>query len=345
MNHAYQILFALLSVSAAILFFRRRKAVQPAPFDVRRTLPLRGLLALLVVAGHSDSIVPGNAILHYFHLSTPAVSVFFFLSGYGLFKSMSAGRESYLDCFLSRSAVKLAVPLVSAAVVMCICLEVEFGKINLLSRLEAFALRGVNFPQHSWYVWSLFLLYAYFWFAFRCFARKTGFIVFTGLVLAHYAALRWGLRWQKWWWQTVLSMPVGAVWACCEERIVACIRRISWKFYACALLVMLVMCGCYKFGLRDLSRHAIYCAMGPAVALSAYVIRGLPQTAMRLFSFLGRISFEIYLLHFVGERIIRRAGLGPIESLAVVLAVTVPLAFVVHAADAAIVKRLTRRRP
>ena len=156
MNHAYQILFALLSVSAAILFFRRREAVQLAPFDVRRTLPLRGLLALLV---------------------------------------------------------------------------------------------------------------------------------------------------------------------------------------------MLVMCGCYKVGLRDLSRHALHGAMGPAVALSAYVIRGLPQTAMRLFSFLGRISFEIYLLHFVGERIIRRAGLGPIESLAVVLAVTVPLAFVVHAADAAIVKRLTRRRP
>ena len=49
-------------------------------FDKEATLPLRGILVLLVVVGHSLGAVG----LGRYSLAFPAVAVFFFISGYGL---------------------------------------------------------------------------------------------------------------------------------------------------------------------------------------------------------------------------------------------------------------------
>ncbi|MBQ6140577.1 MAG: acyltransferase [Kiritimatiellae bacterium] len=353
MVNSFNFLCALVAASTILMFLRNRWSGAPpclAPFDVRRTMPIRGLLALLVVIGHCDSLAKGSEILHYIHWATPAVAVFFFLSGYGLFKSMEARPGEYLGGLPLRSLVKLGVPLLVAAVVMCLCLKLGGHDVRLLARLRAMALRGSNFPPHSWYVWSLFFLYAYFWLSFRFLPRRAGIAAFALLTTAHFAMLRWGLRWQKWWWLTVMSMPVGVVWASCEERIASCVRRLSWRFYALALLYMALLAAAWQMLpnnmrlARNFVHIAVYMAMGPAVALSAYAIRGLPRALVAPFAFLGRISFEIYLLHFVGERIIRKSGWGPWTSLLVVLAATLPLAYAAHAFDAAVVNKLLGRR-
>ena len=83
----------LLPIAAA---FRIRRAADPVLYGFGKadTMPLRGLLALVVMFSHLDTktqfAVP---VLHLVHWATPAVAVFFFLSGYGLVKSYSAAES------------------------------------------------------------------------------------------------------------------------------------------------------------------------------------------------------------------------------------------------------------
>lgn len=69
-------LFWLLLLCCIAIFHGN---VKYAPFDLTHTLPLRGILATLVVIGHLDNVISGQTkILMPFHMATPAVAVFFF---------------------------------------------------------------------------------------------------------------------------------------------------------------------------------------------------------------------------------------------------------------------------
>lgn len=69
-------LFWLLLLSCIAIFYRKEGF---APFDLTHTLPLRGMLAILVVLGHLDVVISEQTkILMPFHMATPAVAVFFF---------------------------------------------------------------------------------------------------------------------------------------------------------------------------------------------------------------------------------------------------------------------------
>lgn len=77
MNSAYRIVVGALLLSVVWLIVRRQK-VSLSELSLDNVLPLRGVLALLVVIGHCDLIHGGSGVLGFLHLSTPAVAVFSF---------------------------------------------------------------------------------------------------------------------------------------------------------------------------------------------------------------------------------------------------------------------------
>ena len=89
------------------------------------------------------------------------------------------------------------------------------------------------------------------------------------------------------------------------------------------------------------TRGVVHLLMGPALALALSVIKGVPRSVVACFSFLGSIAFEIYLLHFAGERNVPRLGLGGLGSFLAVLLVTVPLAYAAHVFDTWAVRKVS----
>lgn len=94
----------------------------PGDFSVEATLPLRGLLAVGIVLHHISQRV-GQAVPDVWGLSqfeflgAPIVAVFFFLSGYGLMKSLRVKGTSYLDGFLRKRMTKVLLPLLLCSLV------------------------------------------------------------------------------------------------------------------------------------------------------------------------------------------------------------------------------------
>lgn len=347
MYQACTFLEVLLVMAMLLLMWRRGREVDLAELDKARTLPLRGALALIVVIGHCDSKVPGSIVLQLLHMSTPAVAVFFFLSGYGLMKSFLRRGDEYLDGFLPRSLIKLGIPLVVAAFVMCICLKLEGRDIELARRMTKLVLRGQNFPQHSWFVYALAVHYVFFFCSLKWLPATKAVCAFAALSACYYAVVRWGVHWPSVWYRTSLCTSVGVAWALCEERIKASVSRRGCAVLGCMLAVLLLWHVGSSTGLpissflKTQTREFAYLLMGPALALTLYVIRGAPRIAVAGFSFLGSIAFEIYLLHFAGERNVPRLGLGGLWSFFAVLLVTVPLAYAAHVFDTWAVRKVS----
>lgn len=339
--------------AAMLLLTQKKRASGLAELDKTRTLPLRGFLALLVVVGHCDSKVPGSFLLWLFHMSTPAVAVFFFLSGYGLVKTLMCKGRAYLGGFLPRSFVKLGVPLLVAAFAMCICLKLEGRDIGLARRLLNLVARGRNFPQHSWFVYALAVHYVFFYVSFRWLPAFKGVMAFAALSVCWHATVRWGLHWPSVWFRTSLCMFAGVAWAFCEDGIRAAVSRwgraVLGGLLAVFVLWHLASSAALPFSpfLKHETREFAYFLIGPAIALILYSVTGVPRIVACVFSFIGGFSYEIYLLHFIAERNVVRLGLGGLGSFAVVLLATIPVAFLVHLFDTWAVGRfgmMTARR-
>ena len=100
-----------ISIFVLIMLVSLLKKSELIVFDKNTTIPLRGILILIIFCGHAFSL----AHLHYplvewmFQMEL-AVGVFFFLSGYGLMVSFKKRGLSYLSGFIPRAASKLLLP-------------------------------------------------------------------------------------------------------------------------------------------------------------------------------------------------------------------------------------------
>lgn len=79
---------------------------------VKSTTGLKGFLALGIVFHHlSQWVTTGTEFSNFGYMGTYIVSVFFFLSGYGLYVQ-NEKKENYLDNFLVKRLSKILTPFI-----------------------------------------------------------------------------------------------------------------------------------------------------------------------------------------------------------------------------------------
>ena len=163
---APEFLVAMLSFLLVCGAWRIRRTGELRDFGKEETLPFRAILALFVIVGHLDSDTKhAFPFLSIFHWSTPAVAVFFFMSGFGLRKVYEGfleqgGLGRYLVWFPWRTTVRLLPPFLVLGPVYAIW-KCCVGRITP----GALAAKTMNLSildiPHDWYVIALAILYAF----------------------------------------------------------------------------------------------------------------------------------------------------------------------------------------
>ncbi len=201
-------------------------------FTKEFTLPLRGLCALFVVTGHIENYLNSAALgsfglLHIFHWSTPAVSIFFFLSGYGLYKKTQ--RKPINDFkWILPAIVKIFVSLV---VICCVYLCVYYildkqECVRFLS--DCISDRKIELLPHSWYMYVLILFYVLFYLNYK---YLNGFKAFAGVCvsLILYSVFVWFDKFFNLefllWTKAIWSFPLGIFISIKEEQIKDFIKK------------------------------------------------------------------------------------------------------------------------
>jgi len=268
-------------------------------FDVRHVLPLRGLLALLIIVHHLSqyvSFLQIRVINQFIAWGAPVVQIFFFITGYGLMTSYRAKGTAYFNGFLPRRMGKL-LPAFILANIIWLCWGHYSGGKGVYAAFAEMLHGGTPLPN-SWFIYTVILFYIIFYIFARTIRSIPRMLLVLWLASTVYCVILWMAHWGGWWYKSVYALNVGMTYAFYEGKVKIWILSRPKNIILLFAVLMVGMCL-----LLLIHRHKEY---GPSwqiidsfilpllVVLSVYCV-GTPK--LPALDFLGKISYEIYLVH------------------------------------------------
>ena len=287
--------FCIAIVLAGLIYVQVRRSsrlpVTLHPFSKEETLPVRGVLALLVIICHICAARPeiGNFAWELgLYIGGPAVGLFFFMSGYGLTVSAKNKGQKYVTSFLRKDLRKLVPPLLLVALLSLAI----FWPIKGQSYIGELTRGGRLYPptDYSWFVYVLLIFYVAFYVVYR-FLRKTPQAIRLAALLLVTGALYWYLRekeYEDFWYRSLFAFNVGNLYASYKTLVKAYITRHK----AGVLLILLGVLG----ALAALKTKTLAYTFMPLAGVAFVLVFGGGKNS-KVLNFLGRISYETYLMH------------------------------------------------
>lgn len=261
------------------------------PTERSVTNRFRGFFALLVILHHMAQRVTDKGLLWiYFDTGFLAVAMFFFYSGYGLMKKGIGQKKGFFRKRLPALLIPYVVTMIIYWIIYALC-----GDVKSLSSLLAEHFNNASGISFLWYVfaylaWILFLGLA------LQFLKKDIQILYTACLFALIYVSFGVLAIPHFFWifDTVILIPLGCAWAYYQESIVTQIQKHYRPVLYLSLLVFLVSFIGHIHPLLRIPAYMISAASFMVFLNTATMKR---QPSGRVMSFLGVISYEIYLLH------------------------------------------------
>lgn len=269
--------------------------------SIRNTCQIKGLFALLILLHHLCQLMYNDFGL--LNMGPLGVSVFFFFSGYGLlYKIMND--STYMDSFISKRVVKLFIPFICIYFLEIFINYLEGTTYSFIDILKSFV-NGCPIAMWLWYVIFLLFFYLFFWTIFKVVGRKPLKIIGCSMIfLTLWCVFCFWRRFSPSWTLSCYAIVLGMFWMLYKEKIS---RFISQYYY---LMLLLPFALCIVF-------HYIYTVVlypsgwffGMLASLlfviSIIVFNFKFQNRNIILSFLGKISFELYILHPVVVNFLR----------------------------------------
>ena len=185
---------------------------------VKSTTGLKGFLALGIVFHHlSQWITTGEEFSNFGYMGTYIVSIFFFLSGYGLY-IQNERKENYLDNFLVKRLSRIFIPFVFISSIYLIYRKINGQVLSSSFFIDLFK-KGSTVIYNGWFVDIIILMYIFFYISFRVFSNKTIAILANTVFIIFYIVLAIRLEYGFWWYNSVFPFIIGLVWAKNQEKI------------------------------------------------------------------------------------------------------------------------------
>ena len=269
--------------------------------DVKSTTGLKGFLSLGIVFHHlSQWVTTGIEFSNFNYMGTYIVSVFFFLSGYGLYVQNKI-KENYLDNFLVKRLSRIFIPFVFISSIYLIYRKINGQVLSSSFFIDLFK-KGSTVIYNGWFVDIIILMYILFYISFRVFSNKTIAILVNTVLIIFYIVLAIKLEYGFWWYNSSLPFVLGLLWAKNKENI----DRLLKKYYFIPLVsvtVLLFVSHQYSFILQKLHLVGNYSYALAAnidnVIFTIFFILIVRKIAFsnKYLLFLGKISFELYMIH------------------------------------------------
>ncbi|MCR4585532.1 MAG: acyltransferase [Lachnospiraceae bacterium] len=300
---------------------------------VQRLNDLRGLMAVWIVLGHLalGMDVQKNLFLILQKGNLAIVGLFFFLSGYGLEKSLEK-KPDYLKTFLFKKISRLfLMTWVQFGVTELCFLLLRFHRDynGLRGVLREYAL-GVN-----WYMWELALMYLIFFVSHLLFVGRKAYFAAVLLCAALLAGL-YGMLGAYAATYSCAAFPAGMIIYAAKQKL----EKAAESRYGEMFIALLILTGISAYSMvmpKDIFISAagknVFCVF--FVMLTSLIFLKLDVNTAA-FKSLSRMSPEIYLYQFpaasVATIIAARRGGGPkgLTYAAAAFALTMLLALIVY---------------
>lgn len=264
----------------------------------------KGILAICVFLAHL-----GNYEINYFnnyafHFLTPlgylAVSVFLFLSGYGLAYSFNSKGKLYFDGFIKKRVLPLYIEYI-LFVVLYIAYQFVFLKVDINFRKLLTTLTiGDTYVSNGWYVQCIVVIYLIFYILGLTKIGKRHFYV-PLVIVGVYTGLCIILHLDFIYIQSIVAFIVGYFYFFVQDRIDPKLKnhkvflRIAIFFMFLFLIVFGISYIVDNIIIRRMLR-IIVCALAPVIF---FICASHVKFDSKIIKIIGDLSLEIYLLQGV----------------------------------------------
>lgn len=304
---------------------------------------LKGIVVLVIIFEHIHLYTLGGGLYKIlFAMPLLFVSVFFFMSGYGLQFSFQSTKGAYLNGYLYRRYPKVLLPYLLAFLLTLAGYLLAGVPVEASEILPSFV-NGVPFVKFSWYVIAILFFYLAFYLIYRFCPRGRKILLL--LFLAAYIAACYFLGYGAWWYNSCLSFLLGICWAERWGDITRFLKkRYPLKLLACGVLLAGFCALAYLSKNTLVTLFANLCA---ALLLPAFFMILTMKVKFKnpVLGFLGTLSFELYLLQGLPMEALRGSRIFISNDLlyaVAVLAATVALAFLLNRADSFLLGKYSR---
>lgn len=311
----YNKIMDVLPFFLLVIFVFKMKIVKPFSvineeyLSIETCRAYKGLLALVVVFHHLAQRTENGLLFHQFAgVGYLTVSVFFFFSGYGLQKSYM-NSDNYKKGFLLRRLPTILIPYILVTFIYWL-MNCALGNIYSIKDMVGALVRGVPIDRNSWYIIAILVFYIVFWLL-MVLCKKRYFLMLLGAFLWYvfYVGYCMGMGYGEYWFNTSHLLIVGMFWAICERRILAIIEKNYLLFsITMALLLALLLCVSSSIALLIPLKGigVIMTALKAFLFTVSVMLFSLRfKVGNKALAFLGKISFEIYMLHGLFVTILR----------------------------------------
>lgn len=263
--------------------------------DIQSSKVLKGVLGVLIVFHHLQYGVELPYFHIFRHVGAPVVSVFFFLSGYGLMSSYIQKGMIYLNGFLKKRLWVIVKPFIIVTLFYLLLNYFDKGSLNS-NILSDLIFKGITPLPYSWFVFTIILFYIYFYFVFslKLLNNKWKIISLVTLTFLYILIVRNILEYDRAWWVSALGFPAGLIYKYYQQVLIGIFTGIYRKILG--ILFFLTVCVCLILTQNEWLYTLVY-ALIPVIAILMISCFDFPKP--KLLVFLGDISYEIYLLHGV----------------------------------------------
>lgn len=310
--------------------FRRKDEYYEEAWSLTQSKALRAVAALMIILHHMvQSItrygdVKKGPITEWNSFGILFTSVFFFFSGFGLYKSYKT-KENYLEGFLTKRLPKIILPFLVTNIIYIVTLYSE-DRISEVRHMFTSILGFTLINTNAWFIVVLIILYVAFYFCFKKSKTESGafakllifaiILILICLLLGHDNSNvngHWFMG--EWWYNTTLIFMMGMYFARFETKIKAFVKK---RYVILLPLSIAIFVGWYileeyvinTFGyyqewkyhpgypekLLSLVTQIILCILFMFVLLLVNMKIEFKNKALK---FLGGICFEVYLIHDV----------------------------------------------
>jgi probable poly-beta-1,6-N-acetyl-D-glucosamine export protein len=263
----------------------------------KNTVQVKGLMIIIIVLHHlSKKLTYVGLMFPFKGIGYLAVSMFFFLSGYGLMESRKT-KNDFFKSFFSRRFNKVYLPFFLINILTVAVYSIILGYKYTIYEVIHYAMGIKLIDDITWFIIVILMYYLLYYVFFSLFLPELAvkFLIISSLI---YSFFCFYIGTGSWWYNSSFCFPIGVYVSLNYKNIVTMLMS---KNYIKMIYFLIIVSGI----LYILSKHfdifitRIVFEITSSVVFIICSLLLLFKTELnsRVLTFFGLISYEIYLLH------------------------------------------------
>lgn len=327
--------YYIIAIKQIYLRTKNNEEIRLFEFSRENTLPLRGGLAISLIFSHLACVTAVPVFSEFSEWGVYIVSIFFFITGYGLTQSFKLKKNNYLKGFILRRYSKIIPPYIVCVILYNLSLYLLLKDYSVMRELSlaGIDITGVLLPT-SWFVVVLIFFYPSFYWMMRI---AKSIILGIALLMVWsilFVVLLNKLNFGEWWTCSIFAINIGMIYAVYEDKIMKMFsaRFIVYETVGFLLFLFIYLIPLIYSCIYDTNFGNNYRVLEISI-LPLFVV--FPMYATKFFHdkimlFLGTISYEMYLCQGAFRNIMYGVFVNQYIYIFVVVILSVLTAYVVN---------------